>query len=75
MHEAGRALEYDGIGEFDVSGEAVGLDADAARDGSDRPDRRTQRQRCRVTNVGEIPEAAHRDTVQRAIVQPLGLRW
>lgn len=59
MHEARCALEDDGVGQLDIPREAVGLDADAARDGCDGADGRTQRQRGRVTDVGEVPEAAH----------------
>lgn len=59
VEEARRALEYDGVCELDVSGKAVGIDADAARNGGHRADGSTQRQRRRAADVGEVTEASH----------------
>lgn len=59
VEKAGGALEYDGVGELDVSREAFGVDADAARDGGRGADRSTQRQRCRAADVGKVTKASH----------------
>lgn len=59
MHRAGRALENDSIGQLNVARIAVWLDAHAAGNQRPRPDRRAQRQRRHVADVGEVSERAH----------------
>lgn len=49
-------LEDDGVGQLDVAGVAVCLDADAAVYGGDGPDGRAQGQRCRLAEGCEVTE-------------------
>lgn len=69
VEKAGGALEYDGVAKLDISCEAVGVDADAVRDGGHGADRRTQRQRCRAADVTKVTEASH------LVAADDGMRW
>lgn len=57
VYRTGGHLKDDGIGQLDVPGIAVRLDADAVRYGCDSANRCAQRQRCRVAEGGEVAEA------------------
>lgn len=58
MHEIGGALKDDGVGQFDASGVAVGLDAGpGAQDGRRRADKGTQRQGALSTYFLKVSKA------------------